>query len=317
MRIQIMNTAVAFIIFKRPDTTRRVFETIRRAKPPRLYLIADGARPEKPGEVEAVAATREVVSKIDWPCEVTRIFSDKNLGCQQRVFSGLNEVFATEPEAIILEDDCLPDPSFFNFCEELLERYRDVPRVMQISGSNFQSGHKRSPDSYYFSMYPHSWGWATWRDAWKKLDLKLCTYSPQPIGQGWARYFTSEEELAFWTHILEPIHKGTETVSAWDYQWTYTCWRENGLCIHPAKNLVENIGFGADATHTEIIPHAQRAKRHALKITRHPIVIERNHEADDYTFQAVYQWHEMRWYVRAWSALRIFLGRIRRKLLPV
>ncbi len=311
-----MNTAVAFIIFKRPDTTRVVFDAIRRAKPLRLYLIADGARPDKPGEAEAVAATRKAVANIDWPCQVTHIFSEKNLGCRLRVSSGLNEVFAREHEAIILEDDCLPDPSFFPFCEALLERYRDEPRIMHIGGGNYQGGRRRSEDSYFFSMFPHCWGWATWRDAWQQIDLDLSSYSPEPLGQGWARYLTTQSELDFWTNIFGKIHQRPNENSSWAYPWTYTCWHHAGLSIHPAKNLVQNIGTGGDATHTDFIPYIQRAKAHPLTIERHPVQIERHQEADSFTFRAVYLWQETRWYIRVLSALRIKLGALRHKIFP-
>lgn len=150
-----LTTPVAFLVFNRPDTTIRVFEEIRRARPPKLLVVADGARADRPGEAEKCAQVRAIVEQVDWECGVLKNYADDNMGCKRRISSGLDWVFANVEEAIILEDDCLPHPSFFRFCEELLRRYRDDERVMMISGDNFQFGKKRTDYSYYFSKYPH------------------------------------------------------------------------------------------------------------------------------------------------------------------
>ncbi|MEW6491011.1 MAG: glycosyltransferase family 2 protein, partial [Cyanobacteriota bacterium] len=162
-----MKTPVVFIIFNRPDTTQKVFEAIRQAHPPLLFVIADGPRPNKPGEDQKCAATRAIIDQVDWDCEVLTNYSEINLGCERRVSSGLNWVFDTVEEAIILEDDCLPHPTFFSFCEELLDYYRNDQRVMVITGQNVQFGRKRTDYTYYFSRYNHCWGWASWRRAWR------------------------------------------------------------------------------------------------------------------------------------------------------
>lgn len=156
-----LTTPVAFIIFNRPDTTEKVFAEIAKAKPPKLLVIGDGPRVSRQGEAEKVAAARSIIQCVDWDCEVQTNFSDVNLGCKRRVSSGIDWVFEQVEEAIILEDDCLPDPTFFRFCEELLARYRHDQRIGMISGDNFQFGSRRNDDSYYFSKYVHIWGWAT------------------------------------------------------------------------------------------------------------------------------------------------------------
>jgi hypothetical protein len=158
-----VNTPIAFFIFNRPDTTARVFEAIRQAQPSKLLVVADGPRSTRPGEAEKCAATRAIIDQVDWECEVLTNYSDVNLGCRHRVSSGLDWVFEQVEEAIILEDDCLPHPTFFRFCEELLEWYRHDHRIVAISGDNFQNGHQSGEFSYYFSRYVHIWGWATWR----------------------------------------------------------------------------------------------------------------------------------------------------------
>ncbi len=168
-----LTTPVAFIIFKRPDTTRKVFEEIRRAKPPKLLVIADGPRPNIVGEAEKCAAARAIIDSVDWECEVLKNYSDENLGCKQRVSSGLDWVFDNVEEAIILEDDCLPHPTFFRFCEELLEKYRGDERIMTIGGTNLLKNWKSDIQSYHCSNYFNCWGWATWKRVWKHYDVDM------------------------------------------------------------------------------------------------------------------------------------------------
>ena len=164
---------VVLIIFNRPKLTEVVFQAIREAKPPKLFLVADGPRPNRPDDIPRCAAARKVVEKVDWDCEVLRNYADENMGCGCRPASGITWVFSQVEEAIILEDDCVPSPSFFPFCQELLDRYRTDERVMHIGGMNWQSGHRRSPFSYFFSKYPQCWGWATWRRAWAHYDFTM------------------------------------------------------------------------------------------------------------------------------------------------
>lgn len=179
-----LSTAIAFCIFNRPDRTQQVFQAIREAQPSQLLVIADGPRSGHPNDLEDCQITRSIIDQVDWDCEVLTNFSDINLGCRQRISSGLDWVFEQVEEAIILEDDCLPDPSFFPYCQELLERYRDTPEVMMISGNNFQFGHNPVEHSYYFSHYGHVWGWATWRRAWQKYDNSLAQW-PQLRNTNW------------------------------------------------------------------------------------------------------------------------------------
>lgn len=310
-----MNTAVAFIIFKRPETTRRVFETIRQARPPRLYVIADGSRPDKPGEAQAVAATRQIAGNVDWPCEITRLFSEQNLGCKERVFTGLNEVFARETEAIILEDDCLPDPSFFTYCEALLDRYRDEPRVFHIGANQFHRPRLKRPASYTFSKFPHCWGWATWRRAWRQMDLNLASWDEPAVQQNLARYIVSEDEQQFWGKIFGDIRANPAANSSWAYPWNFTMWAKGCVATNACVNLVENLGFGPGATHTEEGAWNLHRKARPLGKLVHPAQIELDEAADVYTFRCNYLLQEMRWSRRAISALRIKAGAVRNKLI--
>ncbi|AFY39023.1 methyltransferase FkbM [[Leptolyngbya] sp. PCC 7376] len=245
-----MKTPVAFIIFNRPDTTRRVFEAIRQAQPPKLLVIADGPRGDRPDEADKCIATRNIIKEVDWDCEVLTNYSDTNLGCKKRVSSGINWVFDQVEEAIILEDDCLPDPSFFPFCEELLEKYRHDTRIMMISGDNFQFGKARTQDSYYFSKYYHIWGWATWRRAWQHYDVDLKQW-PKIRDGGWLKDIFNNDWLTikYRSKIFQKMYE--KAVDTWDYQWSFTCWTQSGLSIMPNVNLISNIGFGEAASRTK------------------------------------------------------------------
>lgn len=244
-----IETPVAFIIFKRPDTTEKVFEVIRQAKPPKLLVIADGPRKDKPGEAEKCAATRAIIDRVDWDCEVLKNYSEINLGCGKRVSSGLDWVFENVEEAIILEDDCLPHLSFFRFCEELLEQYRNDERIMSISALSVPNRIRLTSDSYFFSRYQRSWGWATWRRAWKYFDFEMNMWS-LVRDTNWLEDILENNNYAKdWTKIFESVYE--KHINFWDYQWMFACWLQSGLSILPSVNLVTNIGFGVEATTTK------------------------------------------------------------------
>jgi hypothetical protein len=244
-----LSTPVAFIIFNRPDTTVRVFEAIRQAQPPKLLVVADGPRAEHPEDVEKCAAARAVVENTDWDCEVLRNYAESNMGCKQRVSSGLDWVFDTVEEAIILEDDCLPHPTFFRFCAELLNRYKSDTRVMHINGNlygqNFQFS---SGASYSFCLLPQVWGWASWRRAWDTFDKDMRKW-PQFRDNGrLSDLLVSEYARARLCERWRDISQGK--VDTWDFQWHFSVISNGGLVIAPRCNLISNIGFSNIATHT-------------------------------------------------------------------
>ncbi len=244
-----IKTSIAFIIFNRPDTTRRVFAEIARARPPKLLVIADGPRADHPDDAEKCAAVRAIIDGVNWDCEVLKNYSDVNLGCKRRVSSGLDWVFDTVEEAIILEDDCLPHPTFFRFCEEMLEKYRDDERIFMISGDNIQFGRKRTEYSYYFSRYTHIWGWASWRRAWDNYDVDMKLW-PEIRDGGWLKDMLGDKRsIWYWKYIFENVYNGK--IDTWDYQWTFACWIQNALTLLPNVNLISNIGFGYEASHTK------------------------------------------------------------------
>ena len=277
-----LHTPVAFLIFNRPDTAGRVFEEIRRARPPKLLAVADGPRPDRPGEAERCAAVRAIIERVDWPCELVKNYADTNLGCKRRVSSGLDWVFETVEEAIILEDDCLPHPTFFRFCDELLDRYRDDERVMHISGDNFQFGRKRGDASYYFSRYPHIWGWASWRRAWRHYDVEMTEWRSAGDKEAYLSAFRTSDERRFFREVWNGVCEGR--IDTWDYQWGFACAARKGLVVLPNVNLVTNLGFAGDATHTHAgSPVAALPSEAMVFPLKHPEGFQWDDEADEVT----------------------------------
>jgi hypothetical protein len=276
---------IVFLIFNRPDTTARVFEEIRRIKPVKLLVIADGPRANHPGEAEKCDRVRAVIDWVDWPCDVLKNYADFNMGCKNRVSSGLDWVFEQLEEAIILEDDCVPDQSFFGFCEKLLHYYRDDERIMHIGGANFQNGLTRGDGSYYFSRLNHIWGWATWKRAWKFYDVTMGSYPLFCKQHNIDGILPHKGMRRAWLHNFLLVFTGQ--LDTWDFQWTYAVWQQSGLSIIPNVNLITNVGFGHDATHTcdsddplASIPVA----RHGELV--HPRFVVPDRVADEYTFTA-------------------------------
>ncbi|WP_103667507.1 hemolytic protein HlpA-like protein [Pseudanabaena sp. BC1403] len=280
-----LNTPVVFIIFNRPDLSQIVFESIRLAQPKQLFVIADGAR--FPEEFEKCKQTREIIKQVDWDCQVLTNYSDINLGCRQRVSSGINWVFEHVEEAIILEDDCLPHPSFFRYCQELLEHYREDERIWCISGDNFQDGQWRGNGSYYFSNYNHCWGWASWRRAWQHYDHDLSNWQTVRDSHYLRSILDSELEIKYWCDIFDKLDKFGQP-NSWAYPWTFTCWQNSGLTILPNVNLVSNIGFRSDGTH--ITGDSKLANLPVKDIGKiyHPSFLVRDRTADEYTFDHVF-----------------------------
>ncbi|MEM7457414.1 MAG: glycosyltransferase family 2 protein [Planctomycetota bacterium] len=281
-----MKTPVLFCIYNRPEVTARVFSQLAQIRPERLLVIADGPRPEVSGDAEKVAATRAVIDRIDWPCELTTDYSSLNLGCRIRMASGISWAFEQEDELIILEDDCLPDESFFGFCEQLLQRYRSDARITSICGTNFQPA-RNTIHSYYFSRWAHVWGWATWKRAWDTYDVDINSWPGWRSKRQLKSVVDSLEEYRLWHHVFDNQYAGHN--DTWDFPWLYNCWMQDGLTIIPSVNLVSNIGFGSDATHTTD-PEAPLANRPVKSIGRlsHPGVIERDQAADKWTYENMF-----------------------------
>ncbi|GIV76369.1 MAG: hemolytic protein HlpA [Litorilinea sp.] len=243
-----MQTPVIFLIFNRPDTTAQVFAEIAKARPRRLLVVADGPRPHRPDDVEKCAAARAIIDQVDWDCEVMTNFAETNMGLKDRVASGLTWGFEQVEEAIVLEDDCVPHPTFFRFCEELLAKYRHDSRVMTISGNNFQFGRRRTSYSYYFSRYNHCWGWASWRRAWQYYDHEMRLWPEIRDGNWLYDILQDRSAVRYWRRIFQRTYDNE--INSWAYRWTFACWVQSGLTVLPAVNLVSNVGFDQEATHT-------------------------------------------------------------------
>lgn len=279
-----MQSPILFLVFNRPEPTRRVFQALRAARPPRLYVAADGSRSGQPGEAIRCEETRLAATEIDWPCELETLFRPHNLGCKQAVSQAIDWFFEHEPEGIILEDDCLPDPSFFRFCDELLRQYREDERIGLISGDNFQFGRTYGEASYYFSRYAHIWGWASWRRAWRNYDRDIETWPSFRDAGGLETVLGQRREIRHWRKTLDAMH--AHRIDTWDHQLNFMLWSQNMISIMPQKNLVTNIGFGPDATHTNSASRFADLPAQSIDFPLvHPSAMYRCNRADDYTWK--------------------------------
>jgi hypothetical protein len=248
-------TPVLLLIFNRPDTTRAVLAAIRQARPARLYVAADGPRPGHPTDAATCAAARAVVLEgIDWPCQVATQLRDHNLNCGLGPATAISWFFEHEPAGIILEDDCVPAPSFFGYCQELLAYYAHDARVMHIGGNNFgrEAGRPLPPGaaSYHFSTQVNSWGWATWRRAWQLFDFELTGFEKTRQSGRLRHYYGSALEARYRLAKIAEVRQLPAPAHIWDYQWHFAVAAHGGLCTVPAVNLVGNVGFGLGGTHT-------------------------------------------------------------------
>ncbi len=254
--------AILLLIFNRPEKVRKLMRALEKIRPAKIYVSADGPRSDRKGEAERCNQARLIATDPGWPCEVITNFSEKNLGCKLGVSGGISWFFSHEQEGVILEDDCIPDPSFFRFCAELLEKYRADDRVMHINGTVFLESNdlQRVAGSYYFSRIPHVWGWATWARSWKHFDSEM-KYRQQLLGdKEYLSRFSKKKHARYWPGLFE--HVSRRNVDSWATPWTYSIMRRGGFCVAPVVNMVYNIGFDDEATHTHgaasISPFAQK-----------------------------------------------------------
>jgi hypothetical protein len=309
-----MKSAVLFLVFNRPETTKQVFEAIRLAKPARLYVAADGPRMSRKGEPGRCEEVRRIATNVDWPCELRTLFRDSNLGCKIGVSSGIDWFFDNEEEGIILEDDVLPVPSFFRYCDELLERYRHDGRVGMISGCNLITSRYTTNESYFFSRINHIWGWASWRRVWQHYDVEMSAWPDWRNENGLADFSDGNKCFeSYWRDKFELTHSGH--VDTWDYQWTFTCWRLGALTALPSRNQTRNIGFGADATHTvsEVPDYVLESVTQSLDFPLvHPSVFHRDKNADKFIDAEVFSINRVQM-LRRWISRIPFLGALLRK----
>ena len=293
---------VLMLVFNRIETTQKVFEQLRKVKPFYLYVVADGARANKAGEAEKCEAVRQLfLTQIDWPCELQTLYRGENWGCRRSVAAGISWFFERVEAGIILEDDCVPEPSFFNFCQEMLNKYSDNSQIMHISGSQLlPKSYENQPDAYLYACIPYIWGWATWRRAWLLYEADM---------QNWPNFeATRWAELAdLGAFLKQKFRKNMNLVhqqklDTWDFQWTFSLWQHKGISIVPNRNLISNVGFGADATHTATVSHLANLPTAPINSNLKPLnILPANFEYDRRVFLFVYGQNI---FVRAWRWLK-------------
>ncbi len=281
-----MNTPILFIVFNRPKTTQIVFEAIRKIKPRKMFIAADGPRSGNMSDSTLCESVRKISLDIDWPCEVKTLFRQSNLGCKMAVSSAIDWFFENVEEGIILEDDCLPDQTFFSFCEAMLEKYRNHTEVMHINGTNSQFGEKFGSYSYYFSHCPQVWGWATWKRAWVTYDITMKDLPNFIFSKKAYGLFKNKKVANFWNSLFTYMQE--KKVDTWDTQWTFAIMNASGLAVTPNTNLVQNIGFENGATHTHTSHAKLQQKSGRLEKITHPPTINPDIHADIKLFKKIY-----------------------------
>lgn len=270
---------VVLIGFNRPDLFRALIDSVRPTSPSTVFAVFDGPRASRPTDAALVAETRSKLASIDWPCEVIRIESAVNLGCRKRIQTGLDEVFKQVDSAIVLEDDCLPETSFFSFCAELLDRYRNDERIAYIAGTNHGINHVGTTSSYSFSRYGGVWGWATWARTWKEYDANALSWDDRGVRKRVLTAFEHPDERRFWNDAFLKVRNGFDT---WDFQLSLGVFARHQLVVVPSVNLISNNGFGSDATHTVDATELSQLPTFALTTPLvHPATVSRNIQFDE------------------------------------
>ncbi|HIK55280.1 MAG TPA: glycosyltransferase family 2 protein [Synechococcales cyanobacterium M55_K2018_004] len=284
-----MQTPIALIIFKRPSTTEKVFQVIRQAQPTKLFVIANAPREGNEEEAIQCEQARAIVERVDWDCQVFKRYSPTHNPVGKQIAGGIDWVFEQVEEAIFIEDDCLLHPTFFPFCEAMLDRYRNDTRIFSVSAQNTQMGHRRTEYSYYFSRYARLWGWASWRRAWHYYDYSM-KYWPEVQRTGLLHNILEDSRsVQYWTDLFDRTYRGE--IQTWDYQWTLSYWLQSGLSIVPEVNLVNHIGFGPDASHLQTL-HTKTAAMPMAAMEfplKHPPYVVRHVQADRFTQRVDYE----------------------------
>ncbi|MEI7848051.1 MAG: hypothetical protein WCK35_19785 [Chloroflexota bacterium] len=301
---------ILFLIFNRPDVTYKVFERIREARPRQLYIAADGPRLNVPTDIEDCELARQVVKLVNWDCEVQTLFRERNLGCKLGVRSAIDWFFEQVEAGIILEDDCLPSPDFFSYCAELLERHKDHTQILSINGFNF-GYHADGPFSYSFTHYFNMWGWATWRRCARQIDYQMEEWGL--VNKNWfllrvlrSWFFDFDWKwIKHWRTIFDELAKNS--IDTWDYYWVYSGLKTGMFSIVPHRNLIKNIGFNNDATHTRDAGHpVAQLEADAIEIPIvHPIQVRRNRFYEEEYIKKIWHGYLRRpFYYQLWAFYR-------------
>lgn len=291
---------VVMTVFKRYDCTKQVFEQVRKVKPKKLYVIADGPRNDE--EKIKCDKVRSIFNDIDWDCELVTRFSDENYGCAKNSYTGYKWVFSKEEAAIVLEDDCLPSISFFRYCDELLEKYKDDERVYQICGSNLNGNYSPTGNSYLFHRFGCVWGWASWARVWKQYDFEMKKWEDPQVP------YLLRKNIPLRQYIQKSLNydyyhdnANTGKVSIWTIQYEFIWISQSGFCITPSRNLITNIGLGNDSTHTVKEDGLVGRQKYEMDFPlKHPKTILCDIDFDDIMFKKVY-------YGNTFNRIRSFL----------
>lgn len=305
------DTPVLLLIFNRPDKVQKLVEALEKVRPKKIYVSADGPRSHIDSDVINCEKARSIATNLPWECEIHTNFSNNNLGCMYGPVRGVSWFFENEEMGIILEDDCIPTLSFFNYVTGLLEKYKNDEKIMHINGTSFltQEQTKQINSTYYFSAITFVWGWASWRRAWKQFDIEMKEINKTKILLLQNKIFLESKHAKFWINLFNHVKNRSE-LGIWDAQWAYTVMSKNGITITPTQNLIENIGFGDDATHTiEKFPHARKSIDSITDI-KHPTEIYINKELDRVVMDKVF-------YLSLWKKITIFARSISNKMLSL
>ena len=282
MNKELFQIPISFHIFNRPELTRKVFEVIKKIKPSKIFITADGPRKNIEGEEDKCMEVKLILNEIDWECDIFKNFSEDNKGSYKSTSEGITWVFKHVDSAIILEDDCIPHISFFRYCQDLLNYYKDDKRIAAISGNNFQPVESTTQYSYDFSRYALIWGWATWKESWNKIDFNMQDWPKFKKMKGLDSVFYRKHEREHWYKFYQDMYEG-KSKPHWDFQFLLSCFMNNAMTILPNKNLVTNVGFGVEASNNKLQTKFNSFKLNEIKFPLdHPSIMCRNVVADDY-----------------------------------
>tara|TARA_X000000950_G_C13859478_1_gene638087 strand:- start:491 stop:1447 length:957 start_codon:yes stop_codon:yes gene_type:complete len=283
-----MKTPLLILLYNRPNVTKTLFNKIKKMKPSTIYIAADGPRANDPVDSELCNRVRNIFSKINWNCKIYRKYNKKNFGCKNSITKSIDWFFKREKYGIILEDDCIPSLDFFWITGILLKKYENNNKIFCISGSNYTKNFKNDNNSYYFSKYPHCWGWATWRRAWRKNDPYIKFWPKFKNTLDWKSINNSITENRYWNKIFDRCYKGK--FNSWAYPWTLSVWKNKGLTIIPKENLVKNIGYGTNSTNSFFRDIGDIYKTKKIQRTiKHPKLIRPDVKKDNFVFNNHYR----------------------------
>ena len=299
------NIPILLLVFNRPKNIKKIIKVLEKIKPTKIYISSDGPRKNNLYDEILCRKTKDNLLKIRWKCSIKKKYLISNQGCRKAVSNGISWFFKNENHGIILEDDCIPNLDFFKFCSINLKKYENSKKIGTITGNNFQKK-TNIKETYYYSKYPHCWGWATWRRSWKIYNKKISFWPYYKNTNKWKNFFSSSIEQRYWTKIFNQIYK--RKIDSWAYPWSLCLWKNNLLTITPSMNLVKNIGFGKGATHTTSKQDDQKYKLNKLpKKWQIPKNVHQNTLADEYVFKNHFKGKNYLWPYRFLFLIKILL----------